>query len=140
MIYMDAVCTITEEETVSPNYILYGHHMKNGSMFASLEQYGSEEYYKEHPFVEFDTENEFGSYEIIGAVRLPAAQLNGEFTATLAARTEEDYENLVRYVKEHTFYETGVDAQWPEQLLTLTTCEYTQKDGRLLVVARKKQG
>lgn len=140
MIYMDAACTITEEETVSPNYILYGHHMKNGSMFASLEQYGSEEYYKEHPFVEFDTENEFGRYEIIGAVRLPAAQLNGEFTATLAARTEEDYENLVRYVKEHTFYETGIDAQWPEQLLTLTTCEYTQKDGRLLVVARKKRG
>ena len=139
MIYMDAACTVTEEETVSPNYILYGHHMKNGSMFASLEQYSSKAYYQEHPVVEFDTKDEFGCYEIIGAVRLPAERLNGEFAAVLAARTEEDYESLVRYVKEHTFYDTGIDAQWPEQLITLTTCEYTQKNGRLLVVARKQR-
>ncbi len=138
MIYMDAACTITEQETVSPNYILYGHHMKDGSMFASLEQYGSKEYYQEHPVVEFETEDEPGCYEIVGVVRLPAEQLNGEFTATLAARTKEDYENLIRYVKEHGFYETGIEARWPDQLITLTTCEYTQKNGRLLVVARKK--
>ena len=38
-----------EEGKVSPNCVIYGHHMKNGTMFASLEKYGSEEYYKEHP-------------------------------------------------------------------------------------------
>lgn len=149
MIYMDAACSIAnqdpygasaDEETVCPNYVLYGHHMKNGSMFASLEEYSSEAYYQEHPVVEFDTVDDFGRYEIIGAVRLPAKQLNGGFVKTLAARTREDYESLIQYVKEHAFYDTGMDASWPEQLITLTTCEYTQRDGRLLVVARKKSG
>lgn len=147
MIYMDATCTIADQDTygepfkegeICPNYILYGHHMKNGTMFASLDKYSSEAYYQEHPVVEFDTENELGCYEIIGTVRLPVEQLNGEFAKVLAARTREDYENLIRYVKEHSFYDTGINANWPEQLITLTTCEYTQRDGRLLLVARKK--
>lgn len=140
MIYMDATCRLRAEdaETVCPNYILYGHHMKNGSMFASLEKYSSEDYYRAHPVIGFDTESSSETYEIIGAVRLPAEQLNNEFAATLAARTQEDYGRFIQYVKEHSFYDTGVSAEWPEQLLTLTTCEYSQKNGRLLLVARRK--
>ena len=47
-------------------------------------------------------------------------------------------ENTSYNSKTNSPYDTGITAQWPEQLITLTTCEYTQKDGRLLVVARKK--
>lgn len=133
MIYMDASCTL---EPPCPNYILYGHHMKNGAMFASLEKYGSEGYYLEHPVIDFELQGKLGTYEIVGAVRLPADKLNNEFAAVLAAGTQEDYETLIQYVKEHSAYDTGITAEWPTQLLTLTTCEYTQKDGRFLVVAR----
>lgn len=148
MIYMDAACWVIEEEnryeaaaaegTASPNCILYGHHMKNGAMFASIEKYSSESYYKEHPVIQFDTPNQSETYEIIGAIRLPAEKLSNEFTAVLAARTQDEYESFVQYVKKHSSYETGIKAEWPQKLLTLTTCEYTQKNGRFLLVARKK--
>lgn len=135
MIYMDATCRIDVE---CPNYILYGHHMKNGTMFASLEKYADESYYKGHSKLDFDTLDEAGEYEILAAFKLPAAQMNAEFAYSLASRTEEDYSDFIKYCKAHSFYETGVTAQWPEQLVTLTTCEYTQKDGRFFVVAKKK--
>lgn len=134
MIYMDGNCTLDED---SPNYLLYGHHMKNGSMFASIERYSSEDYYKQHPFIEFDTLEETGTYEVVAAFKLAAIRMDEEFAYKLAARTEKDYEALIDYIKSTGFYDTGITAQWPEQLITLTTCEYSQKDGRFFVVAKK---
>lgn len=136
MIYMDASCRL---EDSCANYILYGHHMKNGTMFASLEEYISEAYWKEHPELEFDTLEEEGTYEILGAFKLPVSQMNVDFAYKLAAGTKEDYNQFLDYIKENAFYDTGVTAQWPEQLVTLTTCEYTQRDGRFFLVAKKKQ-
>ncbi len=148
MIYMDAACVLQGDEELyeaaaaegkaSPNAIIYGHHMKNGSMFAALEKYSMENFYKEHPLILLDTPELSAEYEIVGVVRLPAEKLSKEFAAVLAARSKEEYESFTQYVKQHSPYDTGITAQWPDQLITLTTCEYTQKDGRLLVVARKK--
>ena len=65
------------------------------------------------------------------------AQITEAFAGTLLAATEEDYNAFIAYAKEHSLYDTGVTPQWPEQLLTLGTCEYTYEDGRLFVVGRK---
>lgn len=135
MIYLDAGCAL---DTVCPNYLIYGHHMKNGAMFAQLENYASREFREEHPEIDFSIRGEPNSYQVIGVIRLDASELGKDFTKMLAARTEEDYNSLMEYVKQHSPYDTGITAEWPQQLITLTTCEYTQKDGRLLVVARKK--
>ena len=40
-------------------------------------------------------------------------------------------------VKERSFYDTGITADYGEKLLTLSTCEYSQENGRLVVVAKK---
>ena len=55
----------------------------------------------------------------------------------LRAGNQEDYEALLAFMKRYRFYDTGIEAQWPDPLITLATCEYTQKDGRFFVVARK---
>lgn len=136
MIYMDAGCSLKEE---CHNYLLYGHHMKNGAMFASLEKYESEEYFREHPVIGFDTLTETCEYEVAAVLKLPAAMLTAEFSLMLAAQSQESYEALIRYARENSLYDTGIAVQWPEQLLTLTTCEYSQKNGRLLVLARRAE-
>lgn len=56
---MDEDCDL---DAGCPNFVLYGHHMKNGSMFAALEKYTSEEFYREHPEILFDTLEETGRY------------------------------------------------------------------------------
>lgn len=134
MVYMDASCSLTEE---SPNYVLYGHHMKNGSMFASIDNYESREYYEEHPVIGFDTLDSVRDYEVVAAFKLPASQVDNAFAYKLAAKTEENYNALISYIKKNSFYDTGIIPKWPEQLVTLTTCEYTQRDGRFFVIARK---
>ena len=101
--------------------------------------YMDADYYKEHPEICLDTPDSSSVYEIVGVVRLPAEKLSSGFAAVLAARTREEYESFVQYIKKHAAYDTGITAEWPRQLITLTTCEYTLKDGRLLVVARKKR-
>ena len=54
----------------------------------------------------------------------------------LLARYYESYGMLMDYLKTNCFYDTGVQAAWPERLITLATCEYTQKNGRFFVVAK----
>ena len=134
MIYLDARCSL---DGSCPNYLLYGHHMKNGSMFAELEQYAFKDYWNENPLIQFDTLEETGAYKVLAVLRLDADTLSPDFTSMLAARNEEDYVALMEYVDRNKLYDTGITAQWPQQLLTLTTCEYTKKNGRLLVFAVK---
>ena len=42
-------------------------------------------------------------------------------------------------MKEHSAYDTGIDARWGDHLISLVTCEYTHRDGRLIVVAKKME-
>jgi sortase B len=73
---------------------------------------------------------------VAAVFKMPGAQITEAFAGTLLAATEEDYNAFIAYAKEHSLYDTGVTPQWPEQLLTLGTCEYTYEDGRLFVVGR----
>ena len=65
-IFMDKDCDVLEPST---NFILYGHHMRNGSMFGNLDLYEKESYYKEHPYIQFDTIYEKGWYQVMYVFR-----------------------------------------------------------------------
>lgn len=134
MIYMDAGCSPDKD---GMNYLLYGHHMKNGSMFASLKRYQSEEYCKKNPQIRFDLTDSCGKWEIFAVLRISTADLTREKNKMLAAGTRESYQALMEYVEKNRLYDTGGLPQWPQKLLTLVTCEYTEKDGRLFVFARR---
>ena len=49
------------------NYIVYGHNMKNGTMFGSVPAYADIKYWRDHPVINFDTLHESGAYEVIAA-------------------------------------------------------------------------
>lgn len=133
-IFIDGDCRM---EDAPPNVILYGHHMRNGAMFAELQNYDSFEFWQEHQTVYFDTLEENGDWQVVAAFKRPAEELDEEFKKMLLAETAEDYERLADYIRRYQFYDTGIEFSWPEELITLTTCEYTQGDGRLLVIARR---
>ena len=106
-------------ELPSSNLLLYGHNNKNKTMFAELLNYKEESYYKEHPTIRFTTLAEDKTYEIIAV-----------FKSRVYYKSEKD---VFRY------YYTGKTATYGDQLLTLSTCEYSQEDGRFVVVAKKVQ-
>ena len=122
----------------SRNYVIYGHHMRDGSMFASLNNYESESYYLEHPTIRFDSLSEIGDYQIIAAFKAPASDLQ-HLSSIILCENSEQYEQFITYIKENSFYDTGITCIFGEKMLTLMTCEYSYKNGRIFIVAKKTQ-
>lgn len=124
-------------ESPRTNLLVSGHHMKDGAMFAELQGYTDRAFWEAHPFVQFDTLQEAGSYEVAAALKLSAFGDQTVWQNLLFPNGKEDFEGAWRKVQKQRFYDTGVELLWGDELLALVTCEYTLRDGRILVVARK---
>lgn len=156
-IYIDYRCKKEDN-----NYLIYGHNMKDLSMFGSLSSYKEKQFYEneKHRYIKFDTIYEEGEYEIIAVSkayikqsdleqptlqnnsRIPYKELSSEeylFYNHVDLSTEEEFEEYVKWLKENSYYDTGVSAQYGDKLLTLCTCTNTKtwQNERLLVVAKK---
>lgn len=125
----------------SSNLLIYGHNNKNGNMFQNLLEYENENYYKEHSTIEFVTVNEDSNYEIIAVFKSRVYYKSEKnvfrYYYFINAENEEEYNYYVEESKKASLYDTGKTAEYGEQLLTLSTCEYSQEDGRFVIVARK---
>ena len=71
--YMQENCKLG----LSDNCVIYGHHMQDGSMFADLCKFESEDFYKEHKTIHFDTLAGFGEYEIVCVFKTAAYSADG---------------------------------------------------------------
>ncbi len=125
----------------STNYLIYGHRTKQGLMFEDLIKYAKEEFYKEHKTIRFTTTTEDCEYEILAVfysrVYYQSEQNVFRYYYFVNAKNEKEYQDFIENAKKSSIYETGVTATYGEQLLTLSTCEYSQKNGRFVVVAKK---
>ena len=117
--------------------------MTNGAMFATLMDYKSEKFWKAHPVVKYKTLYEEREYEIIAAFEDRVYYKYEDcfkFYQFIDAEDEAHYQEAMTYYKEHALYDTGVDAQYGDHLITLVTCAYHVEDGRFVVVAREITG
>ena len=127
-----------EEAAKRNNFILYGHHMKNGTMFAGLEQYRSAEFFEEHRTIFFDMLAGTGDYEVFAVFCMTAREAGEQLAPYLAAETKEQYGRLMETVRAKSLHGPKETPEWPRRLLTLMTCEYTQNEGRLFLMAYEK--
>lgn len=132
--YMMESCRLEEPRT---NYLIYGHHMRNGSMFAGLQNYTDYNYYKQHPYIQFDTLNQAGSFEIVAVVKVDNSADPSFWQKVLFPSGKTEFNSAWKQFQRKSFYDTGVSITAYDHLLALVTCEYTLKDGRLMVVARE---
>lgn len=136
-IFMDKDCDVKKPST---NYILYGHHMKSGRMFGTLDKYESEKYYKEHKYIQFDTIYEKGLYQVMYVFRSRVYNEDDvvfKYYRFIDANSEQEFDSYMQEMAGISFYDTGVTAVYGDQLLTLSTCDYQEKDGRFVVVAKR---
>lgn len=123
------------------NTVLYGHNMRDGSMFGSLKAYREEDYYKEHSSFFLYLSDEEREYEILAVLRndiLPGEEELFQYYDYKHIENEEMFKEYYQEIKEHSLYEIDVEAQYGDELITLCTCDYGSKDQRLLVVGKKK--
>lgn len=136
-IFMDYGCDVVNGCT---NIILYGHHMRNGQMFGYLDKYEKEDYYKEHKKVKFDTIYEKGTYQVMYVFRSKVyseEEIVFKYYQFINANSETEFNSYMREMAEMSFYDTGVTASFGDKLLTLSTCDYQETNGRFVVVCKK---
>lgn len=121
----------------SDNITIYGHNMKDGSMFADLMNYRSKSYWESHRYVTFDTLTNHGTYEIFAVFTTSGTKGQGfAYHQFEDAKNQAEFDEFIEDCQNLSLYDTGITPQYGDKLITLSTCEYTQKNGRLVVVAR----
>lgn len=125
----------------SKNLIVYGHNMKNKTMFATLLAYQEEQFWRDHPDIQFDTLFQTGEYEVMSVFFIDVTPNNGHFAFYdfIDLDTVEQYQEFVERCKELSLYETGVSATASDHFITLVTCSYHDINGRFVVVAKEKE-
>ena len=134
-LYVREVCNVTAP---SDNLTIYGHRMRDRSMFAQLDKYMEKSYWEENPYIYFDTLTELHTYKVM-AVFLTTATVDKGFAyhEFVDAADETEFNEFVKTCKDLALYGTGVDAEYCDKFITLSTCEYSQTNGRLVVVAKR---
>ena len=135
-LFVDEYCDIFN----SDNIIIYGHNMKDGSMFGTLDSYADESFYAEHKIIRFDTIYEKHSYEVVAAIStsIPAKDEDVfRYYEYTSSNDEETFLDYADFIEKNKLYDTGVEINPGDKLLTLSTCAYHTTDGRFVVVARQ---
>ena len=134
--YMQENCKLG----LSDNCVIYGHHMQDGSMFADLCKYESEDFYKEHKTIHFDTLAGFGEYEIVCVFKTAAYSADGfKYYHFVDAADAAEFNSFLSTCQSLALYDTGVSAEYGDKLITLSTCEYSRSNGRMVIVAKLVQ-
>ena len=134
-IYAREQCDVLEP---SDNITLYGHRMNDGSMFACLANYRKQVYWEEHPYIRFDSLQDRGTYQIITVFKTRATLGDGfPYHLFVDADDAEEFDEFLDRAQALSLYDTGLDAQYGDKLITLSTCDYTYSNGRLVIVAKR---
>ena len=135
-IYLSDYCDPEE----SDNLILYGHHMNNGSMFAGLDRYKDPDFGRTHELIELQTLHGAEYYRVIAVFAVPVYTGNDFlFYGFTKAENKAEYDNFIKECRERSLYEIEKTAVYKQRLLTLSTCEYSHKNGRMVVVAVQEE-
>lgn len=136
-LFIDAHSTINP---VTDNIIIYGHNMNSGTMFHDIVNYQDASFYEHHKTFTFDTIHEDGTYEVVAAFYseiLPEDSTEFKYYEFVNAGSEEEFMEYIHNIKKMSVIDTGVEVEYGDSLVTLSTCAYHVKDGRFAVIAKK---
>lgn len=133
--FLDYRCNINTAD----NLIIYGHHFVEGEMFSTLHKYASYSFYEDHPVITLETVEGVSQYRIAAVLRVSGTVYPTRWSIFNSLYMDEvQFDEMAQEIEAQTLYSTGVLPVYGDHLLTLATCEYTQKNGRLAVVAVKE--
>ena len=145
--FLDAASVVLgSDEDITWNWLIYGHHMKFGTMFHDLLEYEDKEFWEGHKtftFAVYDPETgktDDGEYEVFAVSR---SQIRAEDSSAFqyyqyaGLTSEEKFNEYVAGVKSEASYDTGITPEFGDQIVTLSTCAYHVKEGRFYIVGRR---
>ena len=137
-IYVNTNCDLKNDKS---NVIIYGHDMKDGQMFSDLIKYADKEYYDGHKTIKITTEDSENEYTIVNVFKSKVFYKDEKnvfrFYQYYNLENEKQFKDYISNCKKLQLYDTGIEANYGDQLVTLITCEYSNENGRMVVVAKK---
>ena len=120
--------SIFMEENNHPDFqdshtIIYGHNMRNLSMFGKLRYYKQKEYYDNHTYFQIFTDKGIYRYQIFAYADVPA----DSFVYQVPYGTDDSFTSFIQQLKKQSYYDTGVDVTQKDKVVTLSTCSTTGK-------------
>ncbi len=142
-IWLDETNILNKNERDN-NLLIYGHNMKSGAMFGVLHGYEDESYYNAHPTIHFDSIYEEGTYDIIATARTEVMMSNDvgfRYYYFTGYKDEKSFNEYMDFLSKNKLYETGIKAEYGDELITLSTCSSHARDnrGRFIVVAKRRK-
>ena len=128
-IFMDYRANV---ETLTGNIVLYGHHMKNGSMFTALMGYKDKTFFQEHPIIEYNTPDSRTKWQIFSAY-----VTNTKFYYIETKFTDETFRDFLTTISKKSKFRTDIPLNEIDAILTLSTCTYEFDDARFVVHAKR---
>lgn len=134
--FLDTRCDINEPTN---SLLIYGHNMKDGTMFGELPYYESKSFWRNRQTIQFDLLSETRTYEIIGIFR-SKQYVEGDagfhYFNYIDLSDMNRFLEFIEQVKSASFFDTGVTASWGDQILMLSTCSYHVEGGTFVVIAK----
>ena len=112
-----------------PLTIIYGHHMKSGSMFGSLKGYKEQKYFDEHPYIYLYTQEGNYRIELLYGCVIGAGQWRER-----AFMYKENLDALLSYAAQNTTFESSAVYSEGDKVVAMSTCSYEFEDARYVVI------
>ena len=122
------------------NLIIYGHNMKNGTMFHALIGYDELSFLRKYPLVHFDTIYEstvYAPFAVFSAGVEPDSP--GYLNFRRFIFDEDEFDGFIRDLRGLSKFSVPLDVRYGDELLLLVTCEYTRENGRFVIALRAQR-
>lgn len=116
--------------------VIYGHHMKDGTMFNDLINYDDEEYAKKHDIIELEqTDGSKKKYKVFAFGKTDALSEGFNVYDYINIYNERDFNTYINGLKSLSKADTGITPTFSDNIITLSTCSYHLEEGRYVVSA-----
>ncbi|MBR6220905.1 MAG: sortase [Clostridia bacterium] len=134
-LFMDGMNRLVPEDDC---LIVYGHNMKNHTMFGRLSAYGEVSYLRRHSVIHFDTIYENRAYVAFAAFSASMEPKDRHyFDVRQFVFDEAEFDKFVLKLQSRSLYNVPVDVRYGDRLLLLVTCDYANREGRFILALRQ---
>lgn len=125
--FLEYLCT-----PYGDHVVIYGHNMKNGSMFATLKLYRNAEYFSSHPVIEFETVEGCKTYRVLAMCEISSSD---KWYSFLDTSNEAEFKRQTERILKRAVNKADFTPEFGKQIITLSTCQGSNKDARLVLIA-----
>ena len=115
------------------NTVLFGHNMKNGTMFANLKKYKEDDFFDYNNDIEIELSN--GQYLKYKVFSVYITDINDNYTKT-SFEDKDEYKEFLERIKNKSIYKSDISVNENDKIITLSTCSYEFDDARLVVTGK----